>query len=109
MGCSRRQGPHQEAQIFTTETPPALRSADARLGIFESAMAGRLKSGAGFPMSADGRAEGSPDSPFQNTRASPAKITIGRSARPSLRFVGSGVTFLFSQIARAASWRERRD
>src|SRR5580765_8181543 len=93
-GCSRRHGPHQEAQIFTTEILPDLRSAEVRPGIFESAMAGRIKSGTGLPIRAEGRFDGSPESPFQKIRARPANIRTGRSAKPSLRRVGSGFTFL---------------
>src|SRR5688500_9086601 len=97
MGCSRRQGPHQEAQILTTDTFPVLRSAEERPGKFELSIAGREKSGTGLPIRAEGRFIGSPDRPFQNTRARPAKITMGRSARPALRRVGSGVTSLSFQ------------
>src|SRR5262252_2636567 len=81
-GCSCAQGAHQDAQKFTTDTWPCPRSAPLKpaTGLAPSANpsnAGRAICGAGLPIRADGKREGSP-----LFRAS-AKMTVMAAKMPS--------------------------
>ena len=105
-GCSTWHSTHHEANTLTMVGSPWARSAAAKPGTavpsaIRPSIAGRLKSGTGLPISAEGRREGSPPcSAYQNRPASTAKISKG-SAGPSRRKDGARVASVMVGVSAA--------
>src|SRR5487761_1747317 len=75
IGCSSRQATHHEANTLTSETAP-LRLSEDRPGPCPCT-GGRLKTGTGLPMSADGTIEGLRLRLTPNATTSPTKAAAG--------------------------------
>ena len=75
IGCSTKQGPHQEANTLRSHTFPSMSEFESRAS--NSLSIGKVNSGAAFPIKGDGTSFGLSDKPFQRNTVIPKKRNKG--------------------------------